>query len=683
MKSLILKRFLLLLLMLTALVIAVTYPVYLQYQQGVKQRLLANEETSVVAASQMIQQEMDEQLHVLGLLQHSARLKDYLSDGSEAHRQQLALYFQQVSSAFHRFDQIRLLDNAGREQVRVYLEHGQDLITPQGELQDKSDRYYFSQAKNLAEDEILVSRLDLSRKQDEIELPHKPILRFSVPVFDHQGQRAGVLVINYLAKGMLEKFRQQMLKRANQQGMLLDDQGYWLSNHQRSNEWGADLGKPDHTFAAMYPQEWPSIKNKKSGVLETPAGIFRFQSVQPFDFATNLPSHFMAQHNVVLAEQSVANTDWKLVMFVPYDFIKQRSFLYQTMGKSLLSLLLLLLVASSLLIAIVSIQRQARRREAQRLNEVLHDLYDNAPCGYHSLNDKGRVTRINQTELDWLGYEREEVIDKPFSDLLTPASQASFNAFFHGFTQGKPLDSLVLEMQRKDGSTFYISNSATVLKDHQGHFAAARTSVFDISERIELEQKLELLANRDELTGISNRRHFYERGEFELKRAQRYQQPVAVLMLDADHFKKVNDNYGHDVGDRVLQALAKKVSENLRETDVFGRIGGEEFALLLTQTTEATAWEVAERLRHELEQIAVPVAYASAHKESAANEPPAEESPANESSAHAVRFTVSIGLVMQGEGEQQLDDLLKKADLALYQAKEQGRNRVVKYRAHP
>lgn len=665
MKSLIFQRFLLLLVVLSALVMAITYPVYLQYQQGVKDRLLANEEISVVAASQMIQQEMDEQLHILGLLQHSARLKDYVSDDTEAHRLQLALYFQQVSSAFHRFDQIRLLDNNGQEVVRVGLKHEHGQIITQAELQNKADRYYFTEAKDLAIDEIFVSRLDLNMEHGEIELPHKPVMRFSVPVFNHQGERAGVLVLNYLAKNMLRNFRSQMLKRINQQGMLLDGQGYWLSNHKRSNEWGADLGKPEHTFANMYPEVWPTISDTDSGIIETEAGIFRFEAMQPFGFASNLPSHFMAEHDRVVTHQSVVNTDWKLVIFVPYDFIQKRSFLYQTMGKSLLSLLVLSLVGAALLTAIVSTQRQARRHAAQRLNEVLHDLYDNAPCGYHSLNNQGLVTRINQTELDWLGYQREEVINQPFTNLLTPASKISFAAFFNGFTQGAPQENLVLEMQRKDGSTFYISNSATVLKDQQGHFAAARTSVFDISERIELEQKLELLANSDELTGISNRRHFYERGELELKRGQRYQQPLAVLMLDADHFKKVNDNYGHDVGDLVLKALAKKVSEHLRETDVFGRIGGEEFALLLTQTTEVTALEVAERLREQLEKIAVAVPNASS----------------SSNPTKVVRFTVSIGVVMLGEADKNLDELLKKADLALYQAKEQGRNRVVLYGA--
>ena len=124
----------------------------------------------------------------------------------------------------------------------------------------------------------------------------------------------------------------------------------------------------------------------------------------------------------------------------------------------------------------------------------------------------------------------------------------------------------------------------------------------------------------------------------------------------------MNDSYGHDVGDIVLKALASKVSENLRETDVFGRIGGEEFALILTNTAQAAALEVAERLRHDLEQIVVPV-----------------------SGREPVRFTVSIGLAMHSHGQEhepeQLDDLLKKADLALYQAKDQGRNRVVKYSA--
>ena len=121
---------------------------------------------------------------------------------------------------------------------------------------------------------------------------------------------------------------------------------------------------------------------------------------------------------------------------------------------------------------------------------------------------------------------------------------------------------------------------------------------------LELERantKLHLLATTDALTGISNLRHFLERGTHDIKIARRYQRPIALIMLDIDHFKSVNDTYGHDVGDKVLKHVVDICCEMNRETDIIGRLGGEEFGILLLETPAASAYAVAERLRCEIE----------------------------------------------------------------------------------
>ncbi|ATX80149.1 diguanylate cyclase (GGDEF) domain-containing protein [Mariprofundus aestuarium] len=180
-----------------------------------------------------------------------------------------------------------------------------------------------------------------------------------------------------------------------------------------------------------------------------------------------------------------------------------------------------------------------------------------------------------------------------------------------------------------------------------------------VEERtIDLEKanaKLHLLATTDGLTEIFNRRHFLERGMHDLKIASRYNRPIAVIMLDIDHFKAVNDTYGHDAGDQVLKHLVSTCNSIKRETDIIGRLGGEEFGILLLETSAAAAHEVAERLRRAIEIS--PVDYEGT----------------------SITVTASIGLCTL-EGKKQrlsVEDMLKVADKALYQAKESGRNRVV------
>jgi diguanylate cyclase (GGDEF)-like protein len=144
-----------------------------------------------------------------------------------------------------------------------------------------------------------------------------------------------------------------------------------------------------------------------------------------------------------------------------------------------------------------------------------------------------------------------------------------------------------------------------------------------------------------------------EQADAELQRARRYQNPLALLMIDIDHFKTINDNYGHKTGDLVLQKLSAMLIDSLRQVDIVGRIGGEEFAILLPESKLENAVEVAERLRVQV-----------------ANTKLALES------GQLVRFTVSIGVALLDKPDINLDTLFSSADEALYQAKNTGRNRV-------
>lgn len=180
-----------------------------------------------------------------------------------------------------------------------------------------------------------------------------------------------------------------------------------------------------------------------------------------------------------------------------------------------------------------------------------------------------------------------------------------------------------------------------------------------------LGEKLQQLAERDPLTDLANRRHFGERFAQALGQREREHSPLAMLMVDIDHFKKVNDRWGHANGDRVLQRLATVLRENLRAVDVPARIGGEEFAVLLPGATLAEAAASAERLRATVAAITVE---------------PAPDTPALATQGDAgarIRFTVSIGVAEAGsDGCQTLDAMLATADRRLYAAKAAGRDRV-------
>lgn len=178
------------------------------------------------------------------------------------------------------------------------------------------------------------------------------------------------------------------------------------------------------------------------------------------------------------------------------------------------------------------------------------------------------------------------------------------------------------------------------------------------SERLEVDLKkaqveLERLATTDFLTGIANNRSFFETGEREIQRARRYGRPLAVLMLDLDHFKRVNDTHGHAVGDRVLVAVTATCKRFLRDIDLFGRLGGEEFGMLLPETDLDGGRATAERLRQTVAETNI------------------------DAGKTTLCITISIGVSVLSPEDDRLESALKRADDALYEAKRSGRNRIV------
>jgi diguanylate cyclase (GGDEF)-like protein len=160
-------------------------------------------------------------------------------------------------------------------------------------------------------------------------------------------------------------------------------------------------------------------------------------------------------------------------------------------------------------------------------------------------------------------------------------------------------------------------------------------------------------AATDSLTGIANRRHFVDAAERTIAQSLRYGRPCTLLLIDVDHFKSTNDHYGHAAGDIVLMTIVSICRRTLRESDLIGRIGGDEFAALLPETSVAMALVTAERLRAAVQGERLV------------------------SDGHELMLSVSVGVAALDESSRSLDAILKKADRALYEAKDRGRNRVI------
>jgi signal transduction histidine kinase len=210
-------------------------------------------------------------------LANQAVLRNYLSGA--AGKQELEAEYLLFCRQKGVYDQIRFLDAFGMERIRVNYDDGEPAIVPEGELQSKAGRYYFSQAILLDRGTVFVSRFDLNIEHEELERPLKPMIRFATPVFDREGAKRGVLVLNYLGHVLLHKLDEVSVNFPGA-ALLLNQEGYFLRGPASADEWGFMLGH-DRTFRSYFPEEWPRLARSAEGQFRTAHGLFTFRTVGP------------------------------------------------------------------------------------------------------------------------------------------------------------------------------------------------------------------------------------------------------------------------------------------------------------------------------------------------------------------------------------------------------------------
>ena len=259
----------------------------------------------------------------------------------------------------------------------------------------------------------------------------------------------------------------------------------------------------------------------------------------------------------------------------------------------------------------------------------LHTLHADGPTGFHEAG-----TSDIRDHPCYRKFGLEAYIGAP---LLVDGERYGTINFSRPTAKDKPFSSNDLEIVR-------------MFSEWIGH-EIARQRDLEALERAQAE--LYHRATTDELTGALNRRHFFERGADEIRRARRYRRPMSLVYFDLDHFKQINDAHGHHAGDQVLQAVSAACRSELRNVDIPGRLGGEEFAIILPETPKHQASRVAERLRQAIAAIEV------------------------QTEDTILRVTASFGLAHLAGQEDNLESILIRADRAVYQAKAEGRGRVV------
>ena len=303
---------------------------------------------------------------------------------------------------------------------------------------------------------------------------------------------------------------------------------------------------------------------------------------------------------------------------------------------------------------IQDVTEDARERSAR---ELLGYVVDSSNDAIITKQRDGTIASWNRGAERLYGWTAEEAIGQPIG-LIEPVERAGERRqILEKVFGGESLDHLETERIRKDGTRLVVSLTVSPVRDSHGEIVSAAIIARDITERTRYEQRLRHLADHDQLTGLFNRRRFDEELKRELARAGRYHSRGAVLSVDIDNFKSINDSAGHAAGDAVLSEAAGVLERRFRASDIVARIGGDEFAVLLPSVDVDEARAAAEDL------------LASIHGSKAVF------------GGKPLRITASIGVAAFESDDATAGELLTGADLAMYAAKAQGRDRVVVYTA--
>ena len=515
---------------------------YHENQLRVRQNLEAGEALRVSVGARSLTSDLDVMAGDIRLIAALPSLAAVLENADPPALSRLAADLVALSASHRVYDKLRWIDETGGERVRVDYLQNEPFVVPEERLQNKAQRYFFSDTMKLAPGEIYVSPLDLNIEQGRVETPLKPTLRLAMRVEDQAGKARGIVIANYFASFLIARFDD--ITQSHDIGArvsLLNREGYWLSAPQAAYEWGFMFDRKDN-FATRYPEVWRRILSRERGQFEDDRGLWSFQTVRP------LQAGKLAGNPTVMGGDDYV---WKVVSLVPGEILMQMA------TRNLVGWILIILVFMGTMIA----------------------------------------------------------------------------------------GSLVLgkALQRRDA----MAENLRALNLHLEDEVRQRTE--------ELRQQ----AIRDPLTGLFNRRYLAETLPREIFRALREEEPLAVVMIDLDHFKRFNDQWGHEAGDAVLLGVAEALLDGLRASDIGCRYGGEE---LLVVMPGADAEEAVRRITTIAEQARMVGARVMGR----------ELDP----------ITFSAGVATVPEHGNNAEMLIRAADRALYMAKETGRDRVIVAR-HP
>jgi len=542
-------------------------------------------------------------------------LNEYLNKPNDINKKNVTNIFYAVAAADKLIMQIRFIDKNGKEKIRVDRTNESSLpfIVPDDKLQDKSGRDYFQIVSKITKQEHWHSKLDLNIENGQIEVPYRPTIRTAIPIIKN-GSFEGMVIANLLTTQLINNLRIS----TEFDSYIIDKDGNFILHPDDRYSWNKYTKVQKH-LTDDFPKDASSI------LAGAPKGenfnVFSLNDTLKNDDGAMLILKHKKEH-----ESSIVNSNIKTTFIVAFlsAIISIPLAMYASTTPSNLQKALML-----------------SNIELKRFAEIIDKYVITVSTKTNSI-----ITAVSSAFIKVSGYQREELIEQPMNIIRHPDTPNElFNELWSSIGRGNEWQGEI-KNRKKDGSEYWLDQTIIPIKSVD---SGETTSYMSVGVDISAKKELEKISSIDKLTGVMTRRKLEETMDAETQKAKNDQKPLSFIIVDIDHFKSVNDTYGHQVGDYVLKATAALLDYNIKKSDLIGRFGGEEFLIICPDTDKKSALILAEKLRkivfeHDFDIVG--------------------------------QKSISLGIAELCDGEHG-ENLLKRADDALYSAKNSGRNKAV------
>ncbi|MDW6004683.1 sensor domain-containing diguanylate cyclase [Vibrio mangrovi] len=531
------------------------------------------------------------------------------------------------------YTEVKWVDFSGQEKIKINYNQGKVSVAQPERLMNISQTSYFKDIMKFPRKKIFISALDMEMKESINSIYDAPVLVIGEKIENIPESRhlKGLLIISYKIDDLLNR-----IYDINDHLWLSNNTGQWVKVASEGTSERKHQLKYQIKMSSDYVREWGKISVGKSGSFIQENGIWVFNTLLTPEQSGKLG---VTRFYVGASESQSPRYPWKIIYYISKDdlnFMKKEIHHYHIAMISFFSFLFLLFGYYIFSLYFKSQKTLTKLSMASQIidNHVIYATSDLDDC----------IESVSEAFCAVSGYTQEELLDKPYTIVRHPDMSDSFYIDMKDNILSGKSWSGEIKNQNKNGETYWVFAYIDPNYSSNGHLIGYTAVEQNITDR----KHVEKLSVTDRLTGMHNRLKLDETLEREMFRAERYRHPLSIILLDIDNFKMVNDNYGHRVGDDILCKIAELLQCHVRKTDIPGRWGGEEFLIVCPETDFHGVQILAEKLRqlfmhYEFEVIG--------------------------------RCTCSFGVVTRMDTET-VDQMMERADIALYLAKDKGKNRV-------